>query len=69
MLLRCFDPMVGIRLFDTFISYHDEYPTLIIFILIAILEKFAERMLKMRFEDLMGFMQQLPTKKWGEADL
>ena len=61
--------MVGIRLFDTFISYHDEYPTLIIFLLIAILEKFAERMLKMRFEDLMGFMQNLPTKKWGEADL
>ena len=61
--------MVGIRLFDTYISFHEEYPTLMIFLLIALLEKFAERMLQMRFDELMGFLQTLPTKNWGEADL
>ena len=33
------------------------------------LEKFAEKMLVMKFDELMGFLQSLPTKKWGEADL
>ena len=42
MLLRMFDPLVGLRLFDTFISYEEEYPTLMIYLIIAILEKFAK---------------------------
>ena len=42
MMLRMFNPMVGIRLFDTFISYEDEYPTLMLYLLIAIIEKFAK---------------------------
>ena len=48
MMLRLFSPMVGIRLFDTFISYEDEYPTLMLYLLIAIIEKFAKQMLGMR---------------------
>ena len=37
MMLRMFDPLVGIRLFDTFIAYEEEYPTLMIYLIIAIL--------------------------------
>jgi len=69
MMLRMFEPLVGVRLFDTFISYEDEYPTLMIYLLIVVLEKFAKKILTLRSDDLMSFMQKLPTKDWKEEDL
>ena len=40
-----------------------------IFLLIAILEKFAKTMLKMKFDDLMSLIQNLPTKDWTEDEI
>lgn len=40
-----------------------------IYLLITILEKFAKKMLSLRGDDLMTYMQKLPTKEWTEADL
>jgi hypothetical protein len=69
MLLRLFSPNVGIRLFDTYISYEGSYPELMVFLFIAIVEKFAKKLLTCRFEELMAFLQNLPTKKWTGSDL
>jgi hypothetical protein len=33
-----------------------------IFLLIAVVEKFAKKMLKMKFDDIMSLIQCLPTK-------
>lgn len=64
-----FNPVVGIRLFDTYIAYEEEYPTLMIYLIIGILEKFAKDILKLKGDDLMGFVHKLPTKEWDEQDL
>ena len=40
-----------------------------VFLFIAIIEKFAKRLLVMRFEELMAFLQNLPTKGWGADDM
>jgi hypothetical protein len=69
MLLRLFSPKVGIRLFDTYISYEGNYPELMVFLFIAIIEKFAKKLLSYKFEELMGFLQNLPTKNWVVGDL
>lgn len=69
MLLRIFNPNVGVRLFDTYIAYDGSFPHFMVFLFIAILEKFAKKLLQMRFEELMGFLQNLPTKGWNEQDL
>lgn len=69
MLLRLFSPGVGIRLFDTYISYEGSYPQLMLFLFIAIVEKFAKKLLHCRFEELMALLQNLPTKQWTPADL
>ena len=69
MLLRMFTPNVGIRLFDTYIACEGNFPELMVFIFIAIVEKFARKLLSMRFEELMGFLQNLPTRDWDETDL
>lgn len=69
MLLRMFNPLVGVRLFDTYISYESEYPSLMIFILIAVLEKYANKMLELKSDELMTFVQKLPTKEWKEEEI
>lgn len=69
MLLRLFAPAVGIRLFDTYISYEGNYPQLMLFLFIAIIQKFAKRLLASKFEELMAFLQNLPTKQWSSSDL
>jgi len=40
-----------------------------VFLFIAIIEKFAKKLLSYKFEELMGFLQNLPTKKWVIGDL
>ena len=49
MLLRCFNPNVGIRLFDTFISIESNYSEFMVFVFIAVIEKFAKKLLAMKF--------------------
>ena len=69
MLLRMFSANVGVRLFDTYISCGSNFPELMVCMFIGIIEKFAKRLVEMRFEELMGFLQNLPTKTWDESDL
>jgi hypothetical protein len=40
-----------------------------VFLFIAIIEKFAKKLLSYKFEELMGFLQNLPTKNWVVGDL
>lgn len=69
MLMRLFKPRVAFRLLDTYISFQEEFTEFMIYLLIAILEKFAKKMLKMRFDELMSMIQNLPTKTWSESDI
>jgi hypothetical protein len=69
MLLRMFNANVGVRLFDTYIACEGGFPELMVFLFIAIVEKFAKKLLGMRFEDLMAFLQNLPTREWDESDI
>ena len=69
MMLRAFSPNTGVRLFDTYIAYEGNFPDFMLFLLIAVIEKFAKQLLSMRFEELMTFLQNLPTKKWSPQHL
>jgi len=69
MLLRMFNANVGVRLFDTFISCEGSFPELMVCIFIAVVEKYAKKLMTMRFEELMGFLQNLPTRNWEVSDL
>lgn len=40
-----------------------------VFILIAILGKFAKKMLKMKFDQIMCLIQKLPTQSWTSDDV
>lgn len=64
-----FHPRVGLRLFDTYISYEEKYPTFMEYLLVAIFVKFSNQLRGMKFDEIMKFLQNMPTKGWKEGDL
>ena len=64
-----FTAKVGVRLFDTYISCGDDYPTFTLYLLVAIMVKFSNQLQKLGFDDIMRFMQKPPTKEWTEKEL
>ena len=69
LLIREFPLKLGMRLFDTYISDNEGFTTLHMFVCTALLLKWAQKLKKMQFHEMMLFLQSLPTKEWGEEDL
>lgn len=40
-----------------------------IYLLIVVLEKYAKKILSLKSDELMTYMQKLPTKEWKQDDL
>ncbi len=69
LLLRQFSVKIGLRLFDTYIADESNYFNFIMYILAAIILKYSRKFKKMKFEEMMIFQQNMPTKDWSEEDL
>ena len=69
LLLRQFNVKIGLRLFDTYISHESNYFNFCLYILAAIILKYSKKFKKMKFEEMMGFQQNMPTREWTEEDL
>jgi hypothetical protein len=69
LLLRQLSVRMGLRLFDTYIADENNYFNFIMYILAAIVLKFSRKLKKMRFEEMMVFQQNMPTKEWREEEL
>lgn len=70
LLLRELKLEIIVRLWDTLFS-DDFYKltTFHVYICAAILCHFSEEIKKMDFQDLMTFLQNLPTQDWGEKEI
>lgn len=40
-----------------------------LYVCAAFLVKWSDKLLKMDFQEIMMFLQSLPTKEWGEKDM
>jgi hypothetical protein len=69
LLIREFPLHLALRLFDTYISYDDGFISLHNYVCAAILLKWKKKLKKMPFNDLIPFLQNLPTKEWTEKDV
>ena len=69
LLVREFPLRVGMRLFDSYISDDRGFDILHIYICAAIILKWSKKIKKMKFNELMMFLQNIPTKEWVEADI
>lgn len=69
LLIREFSLKIGLRLFDTYISDDAGFSILHIYICSAMILKFGAKLKKMNNNEMMTFLQSLPTKSWKEDDL
>ena len=69
LLVREFPMKVAVRLFDTYISDEQGFNVLHLYVCAAILLKWSIKLKKMNLDNIMVFLQDLPTKQWSEQDL
>ena len=69
LLVREFPLKVGLRLFDTYVSDEQGFSVLHMYVCAALLLKWSLKIKKMQFTDIMLFLQNMPTKDWGDKDI
>jgi hypothetical protein len=69
LLIREFSMKVAVRLFDTYMSDETGFSVLHLYVCASILLKWSIKLQKMNLDNIMLFLQDLPTKQWSEQDL
>lgn len=70
LLLREFSLQCIFRLWDTYISEGDRgFEDFHVYVCAAFLCQFSSEIQEMEFDELFGFMQNIPTSEWGDAEV
>lgn len=68
-LMREFSLKLIMRLWDTYFSEEDAFNTFHLFVCSCLLLNFSEKIKKLDFQNLIMFLQNLPTNNWGVKDI
>lgn len=70
LLLREVPPICAFRLFDTFLAEGSHgLPSFLSYCCAALLLNFSKQVLEMEFQDMVMFLQNLPTQDWKENEM
>lgn len=71
LLLREFQLDCVVRLWDTYISEENlsGFEDFHVYVCAAFLCQFSAQLQSMEFDELFGFMQEVPTEEWGETEI
>lgn len=70
LLLREFNLRCVVRLWDTYLSEDNTgFEDFHVYVCAAFLCQFSAQLQTMDFDELFGFMQQVPTDDWGETEI
>lgn len=69
LLLREFELRCVIRLWDTYISEKDGFEGFHVYVCAAFLCQFSPQLQAMNFDELLGFMQKIPTQDWTDTEV
>eukprot|EP00656_Telonema_subtile_P018937 TRINITY_DN2028_c0_g3_i4.p1 TRINITY_DN2028_c0_g3~~TRINITY_DN2028_c0_g3_i4.p1 ORF type:complete len:345 (-),score=74.47 TRINITY_DN2028_c0_g3_i4:181-1215(-) len=58
-----------VRLWDTYLSEEDGFSKFHVYVCAAFLEHWAEELLTLEFQELVIYLQHLPTQDWSSAEL
>lgn len=58
-----------VRLWDTYLSEEDGFSKFHVYVCAAFLEHWADELLQLDFQELVIFLQHLPTQDWGASEL
>ena len=69
-LLREMSLEKGLRLWDTYLSDEDGngFSTYHLYVCIAIIEFYSDKLLNMEFAEMLQFLQNIPSKEWTKSD-
>jgi len=68
-LMREFSLKLIIRLWDTYFSEEDAFNCFHLFVCAGLLLNFSEKIKKMNFQEMISFLQNLPTNTWTLDDI
>ncbi|EGE03400.1 GTPase-activating protein GYP1 [Trichophyton equinum CBS 127.97] len=69
LLMREISIKNTIRMWDTYMAEEQGFSRFHLYVCAAFLVKWSEQLLKMDFQEVMMFLQALPTREWTEKDI
>ncbi|KAK8139107.1 GTPase-activating protein GYP1 [Apiospora sp. TS-2023a] len=69
LLMREVSVRNTIRMWDTYLAEEQGFSEFHLYVCAAFLVKWSSKLLKMDFQEIMMFLQALPTKDWTEKDI
>ncbi|KAI5309528.1 GTPase-activating protein [Ascosphaera atra] len=69
LLMREISIQNTIRMWDTYMAEEDGFSRFHLYVCAAFLVKWSHKLLKMDFQEIMMFLQALPTRQWTEKDI
>ncbi|KAH4179296.1 hypothetical protein HBI56_068920 [Parastagonospora nodorum] len=69
LLMREISVQNTIRMWDTYLAEEDGFSSFHLYVCAAFLVKWTEQLRKMDFQEIMMFLQSLPTRQWTEKDI
>ncbi|KYK56912.1 hypothetical protein DCS_03918 [Drechmeria coniospora] len=69
LLMREISVKNTIRMWDTYLAEEQGFSEFHLYVCAALLVKWSEKLVKLDFQEIMMFLQSLPTKSWTEKDI
>ncbi|KAJ9141779.1 GTPase activating protein [Pleurostoma richardsiae] len=69
LLMREISVKNTIRMWDTYMAEENGFSEFHLYVCAAFLVKWSDKLLKMDFQEIMMFLQSLPTRDWTEKDI
>jgi TBC1 domain family member 2 len=69
LLLREFHLKCVLRLWDTYLSEKDGFEDFHVYVCAAFMCQFSSQLQEMNFDELFGFMQNIPTSEWCDTEI
>ncbi|GIJ88397.1 GTPase-activating protein [Aspergillus pseudoviridinutans] len=69
LLMREMSVQNTIRMWDTYMAEEQGFSRFHVYVCAAFLVKWSDQLIKMDFQEIMMFLQALPTKEWTEKDI
>ncbi|KAF2267476.1 TBC1 domain family member 22A [Lojkania enalia] len=69
LLMREISVKNTIRMWDTYLAEEDGFSSFHLYVCAAFLVKWSDQLRKMDFQEIMMFLQALPTRQWTEKDI
>lgn len=69
LLMRELPFALIVRVWDTYLAEAEGFAVFHVYVCAALLVSFSEELLEMEFQDLVMFLQNLPTQRWTEKNI